>query len=102
MMFILRIPGAVADNFKDSGGLTTQREKLDKFNAKFDNISATSLGSPRASANPENTSEQTARTNCRPQFGPEERPHDFTMTLLPAAKLAMADFENQKEHLRLQ
>ena len=102
MMFILRIPGAVADSFKDSGGLTTQREKLEKFNVKFDNISTTFVASPRATANPENTSEQAARTNCRPQFGPDERPHDFTMTLLPATALVMADFENQKEHLRLQ
>lgn len=90
----------MTDGFRDSGGLTTHRENIEKFNSKFHSSAASGPGgSPAPRANPETTHEEPVRTNCRPQFGPDERPHDFIMTLLPSTFLALTDFNDQKESL---
>ena len=100
-LLLIRIPTAVAESYTshDGAALAGQREKLEKFNAKFLS-DAPSMTTARSSPAPESTgsgSDESARTNCRPQFGPHERPHDFTMTLLPTSTLAITDFDSGKE-----
>ena len=94
----MRIPTTVSDAYV--GSISPVREKVEKFNEKFDVASMLPRvpggGSIVQSTGP---TQGGRRLACRPVFAESESPINVGKTLLPSQMMARADFDSTMEFL---